>query len=60
MTYLQALNPLVGLILAFRWAVLGTAPPHGLFVIAVIITLLIFAAGVSYFSRADRTIADDV
>jgi lipopolysaccharide transport system permease protein len=59
-TYLQGLNPLVGFILAFRWALLGTAPPHGLFVVAVIVTLLIFVAGVSYFSRVDRTIADDL
>ncbi len=29
-TYLQALNPLVGIIEAFRWALLGTPPPHGL------------------------------
>ncbi|HZS25146.1 MAG TPA: ABC transporter permease [Gaiellaceae bacterium] len=59
-TYIQALNPLVGLILAFRWSLLGTAPPHGLFVVALIMTAVIFFVGVSYFSRADRTIADDV
>jgi lipopolysaccharide transport system permease protein len=59
-TYLQGLNPLVGFILAFRWAALGTPAPHGLFAVAVIVTLLIFAAGVAYFSRADRTLADDV
>lgn len=59
-TYLQALNPLVGLILAFRWALLGTAPPHGLFVVAVVVTVVVFFAGVAYFARADRTIADDV
>ena len=51
---------LVGLILAFRWALLGTPPPHGLFVVAVLVTIAIFVVGVSYFSRADRTIADDV
>ena len=28
-TAIQALNPLVGLILAFRWALLATPPPHG-------------------------------
>jgi homopolymeric O-antigen transport system permease protein len=59
-TYLQALNPLVGIILAFRWALLGTAAPHGLFIVAVVVTFLVFAAGVAYFSRVDRTIADDV
>jgi len=59
-TYLQALNPLVGIILAFRWSLLGTPPPHGLFVVAVVVTVVVFCAGVAYFSRADRTIADDV
>jgi lipopolysaccharide transport system permease protein len=59
-TYLQGLNPLVGLILAFRWSLLGTPPPHGLFVLALVMTFGFFVAGVSYFSRADRTIADDV
>jgi homopolymeric O-antigen transport system permease protein len=59
-TYIQALNPLVGIILAFRWAVLGTPAPHGLFFVALVVTLLLLAAGIAYFSRADRTIADDV
>jgi lipopolysaccharide transport system permease protein len=59
-TYLQALNPLVGIILAFRWALLDTPAPHGLFIVAVIVTFAVFVAGVSYFSRSDRTIADDV
>jgi len=59
-TYVQALNPLVGIILAFRWALLGTPAPHGLLVVAVLVTLCTFAIGVGYFSRVDRTIADDV
>jgi homopolymeric O-antigen transport system permease protein len=59
-TYVQALNPLVGIILAFRWALLGTPAPHGLFIVAVIVTFAVFAAGLAYFSRVDRTIADDV
>jgi lipopolysaccharide transport system permease protein len=59
-TYLQALNPLVGIIPAFRWALLGTRPPHGLLLVAVAVAAAVFAAGLSYFSRVDRTIADDV
>lgn len=59
-TYLQALNPLVGIILAFRWSLLGTPAPHGLFIVALVVTLIVFALGVAYFSRVDRTIADDV
>jgi len=59
-TYVQALNPLVGIVLAFRWSLLGTPAPHGLFVVSVVVTLVVFAIGVAYFARADRTIADDV
>ena len=59
-TILQALNPLVGLITAMRWAMLGAPAPHLLFVASVVITLTYFVAGLMYFSRAERTIADDV
>ena len=59
-TIIQAANPMVGLILAMRWAMLGAPAPHGLFYAAVTITLVYFVAGLAYFSRAERTIADDV
>lgn len=59
-TAIQALNPLVGMILIFRWATLGTIPPQGLLVASVLVTLAILAAGLAYFSRAERTIADDI
>jgi lipopolysaccharide transport system permease protein len=59
-TYVQALNPLVGIVLAFRWSLLGTAAPHGLFVVSVVVTFVVLVLGVAYFARADRTIADDV
>jgi lipopolysaccharide transport system permease protein len=59
-TYLQAVNPLVGIIVAFRWALLGTPAPHGIFIVAFVVTFAVFAMGLAYFSRADRTIADEV
>jgi lipopolysaccharide transport system permease protein len=59
-TYLQALNPLVGIVLAFRWALLGTPAPHGLLLAAVFVTAIVTVVGLAYFSRADRTMADDV
>ena len=59
-TIVQAFNPLVGMIEAFRWALLGTLPPHGLLVVSIGVSVLIFAAGVVYFSAAERTVADDV
>jgi lipopolysaccharide transport system permease protein len=59
-TAVEALNPLVGLILAFRWATLGAAPPHGLFVAALVVTLVTLVVGMAYFARVERTIADDI
>jgi lipopolysaccharide transport system permease protein len=59
-TAIQALNPLVGIILAFRWALLGTPPPHGLLAVAVGVSLAVLVLGVLRFARLERTIADDV
>lgn len=59
-TVVQAVNPMVGIILAFRWALLGTPPPHGLLAASAIVTLLVFAAGLAHFARSQDTIADDV
>jgi lipopolysaccharide transport system permease protein len=58
-TAVQAMNPLVGLILAFRWALLGTPPPHGLLVLAIVVSLVVFIGGVLHFARLERTLADD-
>jgi lipopolysaccharide transport system permease protein len=58
-TIVQAANPMVGLILAFRWALLATPPPHGLLVAAVLESVVIFALGVIRFAHVERTLADD-
>lgn len=59
-TVIQALNPLVGLVLAFRWSLIASPAPHGLLIVAVGITLVLFGLGVIQFARTERTIADDV
>lgn len=59
-TALQALNPMVGLILGFRWALLGTPPPRGLLAIAVAISIVAIVAGLLRFARLERTLADDI
>lgn len=59
-TIVQAANPLVGLILAFRWALLATPAPHGLFVVSVATSGVVFVAGGLHFARLERTLADDV
>ncbi len=58
-TLVQAANPMVGLLLAFRWALLGTPAPHGLFVASLIVTAAVFVFGVMRFAQAERTLADD-
>jgi lipopolysaccharide transport system permease protein len=57
---LFALNPMVGLIDGFRWALLDdpTLGPHDLVSLAV--TLLVLVFGVAYFQRVDRTLADRI
>ncbi len=59
-TIVQGLNPLVGLLTAFRWALLDTPLPRGLLAVSIGVSLVLFAAGVSHFSRAERTLADEI
>ena len=59
-TVVQALNPLVGLILALRWALLDTPAPHGMLAMAVAVSVLIFVGGVARFAQTERTIADEL
>jgi homopolymeric O-antigen transport system permease protein len=59
-TIVQAANPMVGLILAFRWALVGTPLPHGLLAVSLAETAAVFALGVVRFAHAERTLADDV
>lgn len=54
-----AINPLVGVVDGFRWALLGTGSAPGLtvFVSAVVASLLL-VSGAFYFRRMERTFAD--
>jgi lipopolysaccharide transport system permease protein len=57
---LYSLNPMVGVIDGFRWAILGganTLSPLYLGV-SIITTLLIFVTGLRHFHRTERTFAD--
>lgn len=58
---LYALNPMVGVIDGFRWALLGDAPAPGigLLVSALVVIVLLFA-GLAYFRRVERSFADAV
>ena len=54
------LNPMSGIIEAFRWAILGTTPPGYLIVASVGIIIIILISGIFYFQRRERIFADVV
>jgi lipopolysaccharide transport system permease protein len=57
---IAAINPMVGVVEGFRWAVLsGTARPE-LIGISAVSALVILLAGLAYFDRAERGFADFV
>jgi len=54
-----ALNPMVGVVDGFRWAMLGTGePPRLTAAISVAMVTLLLAGGLFYFRRTERTFAD--
>ena len=58
---LYGLNPMVGVIEGFRWALLGTAPPDARMLAASLVTILtLCAGGVLYFRKMESTLADKI
>ncbi len=58
---LYSLNPMVGVIEGFRWALLGKESPHfGMMGVSVTVVVLLLFAGIVYFKRMERTFADVV
>lgn len=57
---LYSLNPMVGVIDGFRWAILGPAANFYLpgFLISLAVSLLLLATGIWYFRKMERTFAD--
>ena len=59
--FLFALNPMAGVVDGFRWALLGTArAPEPTVLISIGAVLVLFAGGLFYFRRVERTFADVV
>lgn len=53
------LNPMVGVIEGFRWALLNTtSPDFGAMAVSVIVVLMLLICGMAYFNRLERTFAD--
>jgi lipopolysaccharide transport system permease protein len=56
---LYSLNPMVGFLEAFRWALFGTgAPSTSSFGVSVVVTITILMGGLLYFRRVERTFSD--
>jgi lipopolysaccharide transport system permease protein len=56
--WLYAINPMVGVIDGFRWALLGTAAPGPQIVVSIVVTFVALITGLAYFRRTERTFAD--
>jgi len=58
---LYALNPMVGVVEGFRWALLGTdTAPGPMVAVSAVIAVLMLVSGMFYFRRMERTFADMV
>ena len=58
--YVYALNPMVGVIEGFRWALLGTNPPESMILVSVGVVILLLVGGLFYFKRMEQYFADVV
>ncbi len=58
---LSGINPMVGVVDGFRWALLGTTDvPVSMIVISSLIALILLISGGFYFRRVEKTFADVV
>lgn len=58
---LYALNPMVGVVEGFRWALLESGvQPGPMLAVSAFTSLLILVSGAFFFRRVERTFADDV
>ena len=58
---LYAVNPMVGVVEGFRWALLGTdTAPGPMIAVSALMALLLLVGGAFYFRRMEKTFADIV
>jgi lipopolysaccharide transport system permease protein len=56
---LYGLNPMVGVVEGFRWALLGTeTQPGGMAAVSLAVSVLLLITGAFYFRRMEKTFAD--
>jgi lipopolysaccharide transport system permease protein len=58
---LYGVNPMVGVVEGFRWALLGTdTAPGAITIISSVVAVIVFVSGAFYFRRMEKTFADVV
>jgi lipopolysaccharide transport system permease protein len=58
---LYGINPMVGVVEGFRWALLGTdTAPGPIIIVSTVVALILFFGGAFYFRRLERSFADVV
>jgi len=58
---LYSLNPMVGVVEGFRWALLGTeTAPGPMLIVSSLAALTLLVSGTFYFRRLEKTFADVV
>jgi lipopolysaccharide transport system permease protein len=58
---IYSLNPMVGVVEGFRWALLGTdTSPGPIILVSALVAVIMFIAGLVYFRRMERSFADIV
>jgi len=58
---LYGINPMVGVVEGFRWALLGTdTQPGPIVIVSALVAVLIFMSGLVYFRKMELTFADVV
>ena len=58
---IYGINPMVGVVEGFRWALLGTrTEPGAMIVVSSLAALLVLLGGAMYFRRMEQTFADVV
>jgi lipopolysaccharide transport system permease protein len=56
---LYSLNPMVGVIEGFRWALLGkNGPDFGVMSVSATVIIVLLCVGIVYFKKMERTFAD--
>lgn len=58
--YLYSLNPMVGVVQGFRWALFGGSPPDMTLLVSAVAVLILLISGLFFFRRMEKTFADVV